>query len=387
MLAGLAVLALAMGGTVWLAYRTLHRREASPQDNPMAGYVSDVGTVEREYSAAHGKLLDNVEVRTLFERAATLAHARRYKAAADLLESAAKSAAVPVIFNDLGVLYAQLGDRARTLAAFREALARDSNYEPVLGNLVRLQSITGDEAMPLARELEPNPTNASANVIAVNSQVEGEIAAGVGDIDTFKFPAPPPPRDILAIDIVARAPDLIVGWSLSDGDGNLVARVGQEHTAGAAAHYSFVPAPGATFYLSLWGVESTSGAYTISLKTLRAFDAQEPNDDIFHAHPMALGETIQANIMDGQDQDFYSFQPDRSGTVDVDLKNGSPTLVPGLTAFGPDQRTIGFAPDASGPGASLHYSFAVEAGKTYYIQVWPVLDRSSGDYSLRAALQ
>ncbi len=127
----------------------------------------------------------------------------------------------------------------------------------------------------------------------------------------------------------------------------------------------------------------TAGPYAITLKALKAFDAYEPDDDIFHAHPIPLGETIQANILDGVDQDFYSFVPDRSGTVEIALENHCPTLVPGLTAFGPDQRTLGFAPDAKAPGASLQYSMVVEGGQTYYIQVWPVLDRSSGAYALR----
>jgi len=350
----------------------------------MAGYISDFSVVEHEYSAAHGRLLNNPEAVALFERAAVLARSGQYKPAADLLESAAKTAAVPVIFNDLGVLYAELEDRALTLNAFREALARDSNYQPVHRNLARLHNITEDEARPLTREIEPNSTNSSANVIAVNSKVEAEISSGVADVDTFKFPAPPAPRDVLVLDIVPHSANLILGWTLYDDLGNLVARAdAEERKQGAPVHYSFAPQPGTAFFLQIWGADQSFGGYTIDLKALKAFDAQEPNDDLFHASPISLGHTIEANILDAQDQDFYSFLADRSGAVDVDLENHSATLVPGLTAIGPDKRTIGFAPDAKGPGASLHYSFAVEAGQTYYLQVWPVLERSSGDYSLK----
>jgi hypothetical protein len=380
---GLAALVTLAALGIWLA----GRRPAHPKIDPMAGYITDVAVLEREYAAAHGRLLNNVEARQLFQRAAELARNGEYRPAAELLETASKTAAVPAVFNDLGVLYAKLDDRSRTVNAFREALARDGNYAPVLQNLERLRGITEDEARPVTREIEPNATNSTANVIAVGSQVEAEIAAGLNDVDTFKFPSPQAPRDILVLDIATRSPDLILGWNIYDDAVNLIARVKDERKPGAPVHFSFAPPPNATFFLSVWGIDQTAGAYTITLKALKAFDAYEPNDDIFHAHPIPLGQTIQANIMDGQDQDFYSFLADRSGTVDIALENLSPTLIPGLTAFGPDQRTIGFAPDAAGPGASLRYSIAVEADHKYYLQVWPVLERSSGEYTLRLELR
>lgn len=380
-----AVLALVAGAAVLL---WLHgRRPAAAKIDPLAGYITDVTVLEHEYATAHGKLLNDAEAKQLFQRAAELVRHGDFTPASGLLETASKTAAVPVVFNDLGVLYAKLEDRSRSVNAFREALARDANYQPVLQNLVRLRDITEDEARPVTREIEPNSTNSTANVIAVGTKVEGEIAAGLDDVDVFKFPSPPSPRDILVLDIAARSPDLILGWNIYDDSSNQVARVSGQPKPGSPMHFSFAPPPNTTFYLSVWGMDQTAGGYLISVKALKAFDAYEPNDDIFHSQPIALGQTIQANIMDGEDQDFYSFQPENSGAVDIALENLSPTLVPGLTAFGPDQRTIGFAPDAKRPGASLRYSIAVEGGKKYYLQVWPVLERSSGEYTLRVEMR
>lgn len=374
---------LILGGVAWLVVR----RQAQAKADRMAGYISDMAVLEREYVAANGKLLDNVEARNAFQRAAQLLNQGDVQHAADLLETARKNAAVPVVFNDLGVLYAQLQDRSRTVNCFREALARDPHYRPVLQNLVRLRGITEDEARPLSREIEPNSTNSTANVIAVGTPVEGEISAGGNDIDTFKFPAPPAPRDTLSLEISTFAPGLVMGWNLYDDSGHEIGRVHDQPKPGAPVQFSFGPLPNATFYLSVWGIDGTNGPYKITLTALKAFDSYEPDDDIFHARPIALGQAIQANIMDGQDQDFYSFVADRSGTVDIALDNRSSTLLPALTAFGPDQRTIGFAPDASGAGGSLRYSIPVTAGQTYYVQVWPVLDHSGGEYTLRLDLR
>jgi hypothetical protein len=381
-LTALAAFLVLSGLVVWLIVRHV----VASRTDPMAGYISDVAELEKEYAAAHGRLLENADARQMFGRAAELFRKGEFTQAAGLLEADSKLAAVPVVFNDLGVTYARLEDRSRTVNAFREALARDPKYRPVLQNLVNLRNITEDEARPVTREIEPNSTNSTANVIAVGSQVEGEIAAGVNDIDVFKFPAPPAPRDMLVLEINAGSPDLALGWSLYDDSVNQIGRVGEQPKPGESVHLSFAPQPNTSFFLSVWGMNATHGPYVISLKALRAYDAYEPNDDIFHAHEIHLAETITANILDGQDQDFFWFQPDRSGTADIALGNSTPTLVPGLTVFGPDQRTIGFAPNAQGPGASLQYSVPVEGGQRYYIQVWPVLERSSGDYTLRVEL-
>jgi len=376
---GLLALAAGVGWLVWMAHRPASAGE-------MAGYITDAAVVEREYAAAHGRLLADAEVRQLFQRATELARKRQYRDSVALLEATSKKAAVPVVFNNLGVLYALLGDRSRMLNAFREALARNSNYEPVHRNLERLRGITEDEARPVTREIEPNNTKPDANVIAVGTAVEGEIDGEISDVDTFKFPSPPAPRDILALEVANRSKELILDWNLYDDDGNLIGRMREQKEAGAPVRFTWSPPPNTTFYLSIWSYNRTSGAYVVTVKALKAFDAYEPNDDIFKAHPIPLGQTIEANIMDGQDQDFYSFTADRAGTVNIDLENLSATLVPGLTTFGPDKRTLGFAPDAHGSGASLHYSIAVEANQTYYVQVWPVLEHSSGNYKLRLEL-
>jgi hypothetical protein len=129
------------------------------------------------------------------------------------------------------------------------------------------------------------------------------------------------------------------------------------------------------------GSTSTAGAYTLSVSALTAFDLYEPNDDILSARKFILGETIQANIMDARDNDYFSFVSPVNGSVSIDIVNRSATLIPALTTFTPDMRSSGFAPDVQKPGADLHHVMPVEANQVFYIQVWGQKE-TSGAYSL-----
>jgi hypothetical protein len=69
-----------------------------------------------------GKPLSNAEIERAFEQADLRVRAKDYSNAVGLLEQVSKVAAVPVVFNDPGVLYAVLNDKSRAINAFREAL-------------------------------------------------------------------------------------------------------------------------------------------------------------------------------------------------------------------------------------------------------------------------
>ena len=119
-----------------------------------------------------------------------------------------KVAAVPVVFNNLGVLYAELNDKSRAINAFREALARDLDYRPVRSNLDRMKDVMALGADPVSREVEPNNNMTVANIIAPGKPVEGEIEAAVNDVDFFRVTTPPAPRDLISIEITNRSTTL-----------------------------------------------------------------------------------------------------------------------------------------------------------------------------------
>ncbi|SPE39760.1 Tetratricopeptide TPR_2 repeat protein [Candidatus Sulfopaludibacter sp. SbA3] len=378
----LRAISLLVGALVWAIVMYYVFRPRGPVVHHLTGYISDVRPLQTEYAHFQGKPLKPGEIQQQFEEAASLVEAGEYYRAVELLQTAAKQAPLPVIFNDIGILYVQLNDPARAINAFREALARDAGYDPVRSNLERLKGFTSNMADPVSAEVEPNNSTTYANFVTVNKPVDGEIAE-VADEDYFRLTTPPAPRDHLEISVLNRSQSLAPRLRIFDEEG-IILPWGREQRHGPGDSISLIiaPPPNTTFYLNLSGDNNSFGAYTLTIKTLKHYDSYEPNDDIYSAHKLAIGEQIDANIMDDKDTDFYSFESPRDGTVSIDIQNRSATLVPALTTFTPDMRTSGFGPDVNRPGGSLHHTIPVQIGQTYYLQVWSQAG-TTGDYSLK----
>jgi tetratricopeptide (TPR) repeat protein len=321
------------------------------------------------------------DVERNFQQANQRVAAQDYGGAVALLEEAVKQAAIPVIFNDLGVLYAELNDRSRAIYAFREALARDIDYQPVRFNLERLKGFTTQDTGPVTHEIEPNNRSGLANLMAMDKPVDGEISEGANDVDYYRITTPPLPRDIVSIEIQARSKTLAPVLSMYDRDQRLLDFGKEMRQPGASLTQYISPEPGATLYLAVSGYGSSSGQYTLLVRQLKAFDAYEPNDDIFGARTIATGASIEANIMDASDTDFYSFAAPRTGIITINIRNRSATLIPALSTFTPDKISSGFGPDVHTAGSNLKHAMDVLEGQTYYIQVWSQ-NRTAGDYSL-----
>jgi hypothetical protein len=346
-----------------------------------AGYIASVATVAEEYTRFHGKVFVMPEVEQELQQANSRVAAQDYGAAVSVLEEVSKQVAVPVIFNNLGVLYAQLNDRARAINAFREALSRDIDYQPVRFNLNRLKGFTSQDADPVTREIEPNDRAVLANLIAVGSPVEGSVSAGGNDRDYFRINTPPAPRDLISVEIAARSKTLAPVLKMYDLDQRMLEWGQEVRQPGATLIQYFSPPPNTTFYLVVSGYGITSGDYTLTVRQLKAFDAYEPNDDIFNAKTIVAGQPIEANIMDPDDTDYYSFVAPRGGIVTIDIRNRSATLIPALSTFNPDKSSSGFGPDVRTPGGNLKHAIEVQDGQTYYIQVWSQ-SRTAGEYTL-----
>ncbi|MGO9255909.1 MAG: tetratricopeptide repeat protein [Bryobacteraceae bacterium] len=380
--------AVGMGFVYVLNHRTAQAAKAN--GNILAGYIADGAVVDREYLRYYGKASESSIPAKQFQRAGEMVRARSFAEAADTLESVAKQAAVPAVFNDLGVLYAELNDWQRAGNAFREALARDPKYPAVLANLNRLKGFTADVAAPLTREIEPNNNRFTANLIAVGTPVEGEITAGMGDVDFFRCSAPPAPRDVLAVELINHDYKFAPRLDIYDGDvrildwGRKTVEPGNSLTV-----YGSAP-PNSTIYLAVSGSDGSSGRYVLTLKPMKAYDQYEPNDDIFHAHKIEPQSSpdgkleyapIKANIMDRDDTDYYSFLAPQTGKLTLEVHNESVTLIPAVQLYGPDMRSMGFGPTLRNPGESLQTTLDVERGQTYYVQVWSQAS-TSGAYTL-----
>jgi len=370
-----AVLLLLFGVRAGIQYLA-----SRPHRGPLPGYEERVEVVRSEYRSFYGRLMSNPAAEHLFEAAAREVAARRYPAAIDLLRDAAKEAALPVIFNNLAVLYSETEDRKQAAAAFQEALARDPDDALIRQNLERLGGFNLEMTRPVTAEVEPNNSSVNANLIPLGKDVTAEMAGDGGDTDYFRFIAPPAPRDHVSIEIENRSPTLEIGIRLYDGEERLAMERKPDAPGKGLVEY-IAPRPNTTWYLELWSAHGTSGEYTLRVSAMRAADANEPNDDIFSATPISVGSTVEANIMDVDDTDFYSFEAPASGSVTIELENRSATLIPALTMFAPDKRNIGFGPDIRTAGQGFRHTMTVEPHQTYYLQIWSQA-RTSGAYDL-----
>jgi tetratricopeptide (TPR) repeat protein len=271
----LVILLVATGVIAFLVVSRRNREIAKPGE--LEGYQHDVATLEREYGRFYGRLLREPESETLFRHAADFARKGNYPAAIEILEKVSKDAAVPVVFTNLGSLYAAINDRSRAIGAFREAFARDADYKPLRDTIDRLRLFSSDEANPVRQEIEPNNSEVVANLIGLRSPVTGEIA--LGDTDTFKFVTPAAPRDIIKLDVENVDSALELGIRVHDRQleqesGRVMGPPGESLTRYISQ------APNTSLYLQIWSARNTAGSYRVTLQPLKAFDALEPNDDI-----------------------------------------------------------------------------------------------------------
>ena len=345
---------------------------------PLAGYIADTNQIEAEYRTFMGKPLDPAAA-AQFDRATELMRQGNYGSAAITLENAAKQIPVPAVFNDLGVLYGKLRDGPHALRAFRDALARDHDYALVRANLKKMDR--NESADPGTTELEPNNDNSQANAVWLERPVQAAISPSMGDIDSFWFITPRPPRDRISISVVNQSSTFIPRLRIYDQNENLVTGLKEASGAGGSVRFDFSPPPNTLYYVQVDGVSATSGAYAISVSALHAYDVYEPNDTILTATRIVPGQSIEANIMDADDTDFYSFASPTAGTVNIDLVPHSDTLLIGLGMFAPDLHNLGFAPDPKSPGDAIHQQMQVEANQRYYVQVFSKND-TTGPYSL-----
>ncbi len=376
-LGGVAMLGWVATGPRWSRAKLELPRMASP----ILGYSASTPTVLQEYRRFYGKPLTNAEIERLSDQANARVAAKDYSNAIGMLEQVAKVAAVPAVFNNLGVLYAEVKDRSRSINAFREALARDLDYQPVRLNLDRLKDIMALGAEPVSREVESNNNPGLANIIAPGKPVEGEIAAAVNDVDFFRVTTPPAPRDLITIEVTNHSPTLAPVLKIFDAERRITDLGKTAREPGASIKITIAPPPNTTLFLQLSGYGSSAGSYTLLVTPQKAFDAYEPNDDIFNARRITLGVPADANIMDATDTDYFSFVSPRTGTVNIVITNRSPTLLPALSTFFPDMRSSGFGPDIKTPGGNMRHTLEVVENLIYFLQVWSQ-SNTAGKYTL-----
>jgi hypothetical protein len=369
-------------GIFWGARVVMRRRPApSAAASQPAGYVGEVSVLRAEYSHYYGKPIEESNIEGRFRQASDLMSARDYPGASAVLETLSRKAALPVVFSNLGIVYSALGDLGRSADAFRDALARDSEYGPSRQFLRNSKSIPANSADPYTREVEPNNESRTATLIGLGVPASGEVTASTNDVDYLRVVTPASPRDLLSVELANHSIEFAPRLRIYSE--NLQVLSWGEKTAHTGESIRVVggPAPNSTLYISVAASDDQGGQYVLSVKPQKAFDRYEPNDDIMSSRRITMGEEINANIMDADDTDFYSFQSARKGKVTIEIRNLSESLIPGVTTYNTDHRNMGFGPEIRKPGQGLHHTIDVEKDRIYFVQVWSQAG-SSGAYTL-----
>jgi hypothetical protein len=138
---------------------------------------------------------------------------------------------------------------------------------------------------------------------------------------------------------------------------------------GANLDFSFSAEPGKKYYVVVGSMYGTSGKYTLSVTPQKAYDQYEPNDDAFTATAIKFGQSVEANIMDGNDADFYRLSGVGGNTVTVRVENQSNTLRPTIRILNADKSVARDWATTNAEGAELAFSFSVTPGQDYFVEV------------------
>jgi hypothetical protein len=310
-----------------------------------------INVIEREYAQKTGQPLPP-DLRQQIEQALQFMKQNRYEEGIPLLREAAQKAAVPSVLADLGHALAVTGKSTEAQTLFSQAAAVDPSNQQVTQGRQFLAKLTGNNTILNAAEI-PMQTAIAATLLD-------------NDTDFYKFTAPSGPRDHLRVRLQNRSPSLGLELGVKDAD---KAPIGE--TSGAIAAditYEFAANSGATHYLQVSPHYSGGGAYILTVEPTHSFDAFEPNDTILTAREISTGATIEANIMDDHDTDFYRFRA-RGSKTSIVVENRSQTLGIELAVTDADKAPVGGQSGAI--AANVRFEFGSKPGAIYHLQISP----------------
>jgi hypothetical protein len=265
--------------------------------------------------------------------------------------------------------------------AAKEAATKVTNTEKALARTT--------EALPAATsvkggtEQEPNNTIPQANVAEMGT-VAGEVNPP-DDVDFFKFKYQEEKkrRDIVFVTLENPSATLRPRLALHNEDKSIARSWTAANAAGANQEFSFAAEPGKIFYVGVAShYNKTAGQYRLSVTPRKAYDQYEPNEDAFKATPLKVGQTVEANIMEGVDVDSYRVSGVKEKKLTIQLENLSPALRPRIRVLKSDKSVAQNWSTANTPGADLTFSVESEPGQNYFVEVGSQYNESAGPYKL-----
>jgi hypothetical protein len=246
------------------------------------------------------------------------------------------------------------------------------------------QTLAGSVSVKGGAEQEPNNTIPQANVADMGTTIAGEINPA-DDVDFFKFQYHDAKkrRDIVIVHLENRSTTLRPQLILYNEDKSLARDWTAANASGANLEFSFPAKSGKTYYVGVGSYyNGSTGAYTLAVVPQKAYDQYEPNDDAFTATPLKVGQTVEANIMDGVDVDSYRVSGVKGKTLTIQLENSSPALRPSIRVLKSDKSVLRDWNAANAPGADLTLSIPSDPGQDYFVEVGSYYNESAGPYKL-----
>ena len=222
----------------------------------------------------------------------------------------------------------------------------------------------------------PGSNIEQAATASIGTAIDGEIAKPDQN-NFYKFDVALKQRDLGIVRLQNKSTTLKPEFKLYNADRSAGADV-YDGTPGASVERTVALEPGQSFYVEVLNYGSM-GKYTLSVTPQNAFDSHEPNDDVLSATSIAMGTTIEGSIMDDKDSDWFKITGNTAKTVHVTFDNLSSTLKPDVKMYSATKSNMGEKYDGT-PGANLDYTFDVEPGKDFYLQVLPY--GSTGKYKI-----
>jgi hypothetical protein len=297
-----------------------------------------------------------------------LAKAGQNEESRKLFEQVASAVPVPAVYTNIGSLNAEKGDIQAAHQAYVQALAKDADYKPAqqsLQTLARFDRATVTRVD--AQEAEPNNDFNHTNLFKVGSKIAGAISDSA-DQDFFQFNTTSGPRDYYQVSLNNGSLTLFPSIRVYDANRQ---KVGECVSWESVAHVgcAFSALAESTYTVQISGNAGTAGGYDFVVAPLKSYDSFEPNDDFPQAKAISLGNTIDANIMDFSDMDFYLLKTAGSGSgLTAIVDNDSTTLQPSVLVYDGNRQTIRNCTSWEAV-AHVECAFPVQPQGTYYVQV------------------
>jgi hypothetical protein len=265
--------------------------------------------------------------------------------------------------------------------AAKDAASKVNNTEKSLSKLSEtLPPVHAKDA-----EQEPNNTVQQANIGEIGATIAGEInPANDVDFFQFKYSDAKKRRDIIVVRLENRSSTLQPQLTLRNQDKSIARDWTAANAPGADLNSSFLAEPEKIYFVGAGSapdqhvlgarVGNSAGAYALSLLPQKAYDQYEPNDDALSATPLKVGQTVEANVMDGEDLDYYRVSGIKEKNLTVQLENLSPLLQPSIRVLKSDKSIAENWKSANAPGTDLTFSIASEPGQDYFIEVASAAD-------------